>query len=97
MQIQIQALMAGGVAKGAERAREKSNIGSNIKMAKPPMFNRDISRIGGFITVCRLYLRMKMKEVTVEEKIQLILSYVQGGSADIWKESLLEDLESEKV
>ena len=89
--------MAGGVAKGAERTREESNIGSNIKMAKPPMFNRDISRIGGFITACRLYLRMKMKEVTVKEKIQLILSYVQGGSADIWKESLLEDLESEKV
>jgi len=70
MQIQIQALMAGGVVERTERVKEESNIGSNIKMAKPPMFNRDTSRIGGFITACRLYLRMKMKGVTVKEKIQ---------------------------
>ena len=29
----------------------------------------------------------------VEEQIQWVLSYVQGGSADIWKENMLEDLE----
>jgi len=36
---------------------------------------------------------MKMREVMVEEQIQWVLSYVQGGSADIWKENMLEDLE----
>jgi len=34
-----------------------------------------------------------MREVAVEEQIQWMLSYVQGGSADIWKENILEDLE----
>ena len=29
----------------------------------------------------------------VEEQIQWILSYMQGRSADIWKENILEDLE----
>ena len=35
---------------------------------------------------------MKMREVAVEEQIQWVLSYVQGGLADIWKENVLENL-----
>ena len=34
-----------------------------------------------------------MREITVEEQIQWILSYVQGRLADIQKENILEDLE----
>ena len=36
---------------------------------------------------------MKMRKVAVEEQIQWVLLYVQGGSVDIWKENILEDLE----
>ena len=36
-----------------------------------------------------------MREAAVEEQIQQVLLYVQGGSADIWKENILEDLEGE--
>jgi len=36
---------------------------------------------------------MKIRGVTVEEQIQWMLSYVQRGSADVWKENMLEDLE----
>ena len=42
---------------------------------------------------CKLYIRMKMRGAVVEEKIQWILFYVQKGSADIWKENMLKDLE----
>jgi len=38
---------------------------------------------------------MKMRGTAVEEQIQWMLSYVQGGSADVWKENMLEDLEEE--
>ena len=43
---------------------------------------------------CKLYIRMKMRGVTVEEQIQWVLLYVQGGSADVQKENMLEDLEA---
>ena len=33
-----------------------------------------------------------MREIAVEEQIQQILSYVQKGSVDVWKENMLEDL-----
>ena len=36
---------------------------------------------------------MKMRGVAVEEQIQWVLLYVQGGSADIWKKNVLENLE----
>ena len=35
-----------------------------------------------------------MREVTVEEQVFWILSHVQGGSADIWKENVMEELEA---
>ena len=44
---------------------------------------------------CKLYLRMRMREVVIEKQIQWILSYMQGESVNIWKENILEDLETE--
>ena len=34
-----------------------------------------------------------MREVTVKEKIQWVLMYVQRGAGDIWKENIMKDLE----
>ena len=68
-----------------------------MEMAKPAIFNKEVGRVGGFVMAYRSYLRMKMKEETVEEQIIWVLSYVQGGSVDIWKENIIEELESEEV
>ena len=35
-----------------------------------------------------------MREAMVEEQVFWVLSHVQGGSADVWKENILEELES---
>ena len=35
-----------------------------------------------------------MRETTVEEQVQWVLTYVQGESADIQKENILENLET---
>jgi len=83
MQAQIQALLAagGGRAESAERGTMGSNIGPQMEVVKPAIFNGEAGRVGGF--VIRLYLRMKMRKVTVEEQVQWVLSYVQGGPADV--------------
>jgi len=97
MQMQIQALLAGGGGGGAdstERRTTGSNIGSQMEMAKLAIFNGEAGRVGGFVIACRLYLRMKIREATVEEQVQWVLSYVQEESADVWKENVMEELES---
>ena len=76
-----------------ERGTTGSNMGPHVEAAKPAIFNGEAGKVGGFITACRLYLRMKMREAMVEEQVFWILSHVQGGSADIWKENVMEELE----
>ena len=67
MQTQLQALITEGATRGRET--EGSNTGSHIEMAKPPVFDREAGRVGGFITVCKLYLRMKIRKITVKEQV----------------------------
>ena len=60
-----------------------SNMRPHIEVAKPAIFNGEAGKVRGFVTVCRLYLRMKMREVMVEEQVFWILSHVQEGSMNI--------------
>ena len=84
MHVQIQALLAAvGGGGGAGDAARGSNMGSQLEVAKPAIFNGEAGKVRGFITVCRLFLRMKLREATVEEQVQWVLSYMQGGSADV--------------
>ena len=95
MQAQIQALLAAQGGAGGKAAR--SNVGSHMEVAKPAIFNGEAVKVGGFITACRLFVRMKLRGAMVEEQVQWVLSYVQGGSADVWKENMMEELESGEV
>jgi len=93
MQAQIQALLAAA----GERGPAGSNMGSHMEVAKPAIFSGEAGRVGGFITACRLYIKMRLRGNTVEEQVQWVLTYVQGGSADVWKENIMEELESGEV
>ena len=97
MQAQIQALLAAAGGAGGERGATGSNMGSHMEVAKPAIFNGEAGRVGGFITACRLYIKMRLRGNTVEEQVQWVLTYVQGGSADVWKENIMEELESGEV
>ena len=93
MQAQIQALLAaqGGVGGGGV---ERGTTGPKVEVATPAIFNGEAGKVGGFIIACRLFVRMKLRGAMVEEQVQWVLSYVQGGSADVWKENVMEELES---
>ena len=71
IQVQIQALLAaGGAGAGStERGTIGSNMGSQMEVAKPIIFNGEAGRVEGFVIAYRLYLRIKMREVTVEEQV----------------------------
>ena len=69
-------------------------VAISTEVARLQAFNKISSKILGFVIACRLYIRIKMREVTVEEQIQWMLLYVQEGLADIWKKNMLEDLEA---
>jgi len=98
MQVQIQALLAAvGGGAGAGGVATGTNVGSHMEVAKPAIFSGEAGRIGGFITACRLYIKMRLRGNTVEEQIQWVLTYVQGGSADVWKENVMEELEAGEV
>jgi len=97
MQAQIQALLAAQEGVGAGGGATGSNAGPHIEVAKPAIFNGEVGKVGGFITACRLFVRMKLRGTSVEEQVQWVLSYVQGGSADIWKENVMEELKAGEV
>jgi len=41
----------------------------HMEVVKPAIFNREVGKVGRFVIACRLYLRMKMKEVTMKEQV----------------------------
>jgi len=47
------------------------------------MFNREVGKVLGFLTAYRYFIRMRMRNQSVEEQILWVLLYVQGGLADI--------------
>jgi len=57
-------------------------------VVKPQVFDGTSSKVLGFVIAYRLYVKMRLREVVLEEQIQWILSYIQGRLVDIWKENV---------
>lgn len=61
------------------------------------MFDRAANKISEFLIVYRLYIRMRIRNVVVEEQIQWVLLYVQEGLIDIEKKNVIENLENRNL
>jgi len=46
-----------------------SRVTVGTEVVKPPTFNGISSKVSGFITACKLYIKIKMRKATVEEQI----------------------------
>jgi len=66
--------------------------GSRIEVAKLQVFREKIKEVSAFINVAQQYLRMKMMDKTATTQVAWVLSYVQGGVAEAWKDNLLDEL-----
>ena len=60
----------------AAKRRVGRNISAAIKVAKPQTFDGTPSKVSEFVTACKLYIRMRLRELSVEEQIQWVLSYI---------------------
>ena len=63
-----------------------------IEAAPPPKFTGERSQVVGFINACHLFMQMRMTQVGERSKISWVLSYVQGGIAEIWKDNILDEI-----
>jgi len=45
-----------------------------------------------FVNAAQLYIRMKMTEEVGAIQVAWVLSYMQGGIAEVWKDNLLDEL-----
>jgi len=66
--------------------------GSRVEVARPQVFSGKIEEVSAFVNVARLYIRMKMMEEVTATQVAWVLSYVQGGIAEAWKDNLLDEL-----
>ena len=51
-----------------------------------------MEEVSTFINAARIYIRMKMTEETATTQVAWVLSYVQGGVAEAWKDNLMDEL-----
>ena len=66
--------------------------GSQVEVTRSQVFSRKMKEVSAFINATCIYIRMKMTKEAVTTQVAWVLSYVQGGVAEAWKDNLLDEL-----
>jgi len=66
--------------------------GSKVEVARPQVFSGKMEEVSAFVNAAHLCIRMKMTEEAAVTQVVWVLSYVQGGVAEAWKDNLLDEL-----
>jgi len=70
----------------------QQNGGARVKVAKSPLFSGKIEEVSMFINVAHLYLSIRITEELKMARMAWVLSYMQGGVAETWRDNLLDKL-----
>ena len=54
---------------GAAEIRVGENTSAATEVAKPQTFDGTPLKISGFVEACRLYIKMRLRDIPVEEQI----------------------------
>ena len=68
------------------------NQNTQPEVAVPPKFDGRREAVMGFVNACRLYATARLGGTGEKEKISWVLSYVQGGAAETWKDNVLDEI-----
>ena len=63
-----------------------------VEVAPPPKFNGERSQVVGFVNTCHLFIQMRIGQVEERSRISWVLSYVQGGVVEVWKDNVLDEI-----
>jgi len=63
-----------------------------VEVARPQVFSGRMKEVSHINECAHLYIRMKMTEEAVATQVAWVLSYVQRGIAEAWKDNLLDEL-----
>jgi len=70
MQAQLQTLTEVAEEAGTVAVVSQPNTEFNVEVAKLQTFDRATGKILGFLTACKLFIRMRIREPVIEEQIQ---------------------------
>ena len=70
---------------------------NRVEVARPQVFSGKIEKVSTFVNAAHLYIRMKMMEEVAVTQVAWVLSYVQRGIAEAWKDNLLDELAKGKL
>jgi len=63
-----------------------------VEVARTQVFSGRMEEVSTFINAACLYIRIKMTEEAAATQVAWVLSYMQGGIAEAWKDNLLDKL-----